>query len=283
MMNKWLAGLFLAFLCASFSFSQTSKRQTEAKWEFMEVSWASGQCRVRDFERRCRKYNYVTSGVLVEAPDSLEWMSESGWELVGMTASEGYQSLFFKRRYDRTRTEREIDWLEKQLDKVEGTVGNTNLIDLDSIESRQKLAEFNKNEAAQLTAALRQIKNLPLSVIEVKSNAIDLKNPRLAADVVLDATAVLLKNGSEYRASEVDDYFNAAAKQIIGDLKMITDYRERKSARAISSGVQIPKSGGIATNYNEIILRISVVLTRQGKRNIVAQNWIAGKLPKKSQ
>ena len=280
MLRKWFVGLFLIFLCLSFSNAQNSKKQNETPWEVLQVS-AVINCGRDGFKNDCREYSYLTSGILFKGQPSLEWMKESGWELVGVETYEQTPNpdrLYFKRRYDKARTEGEIERLKKEFENSESRTIDAGLKDLDSIENKQKLDEFNKGEELKIKTALQQIKALPLKIIEIKSASTELKKPHVSVEIALDATSVLLKNGNEYRASEAEKYFVTARKQIIDELKLISSTPYGGNAESISKGSFRPAIGNIPNSgIYELFLRISIIVNFQNKQNIVAQGWASGK------
>lgn len=276
MKGKWFAGLFAVFLCLSASFAQSTKNQNEIRWEYLEIS-SLERCRFDQIFKDCRSYNYLTAGASFKARVSLEWMTEAGWELVGVgTYDQGPSMLYFKRISDRERTKKEIEWLQKDFENAAPVPKVSDLIDLDEIETKQNLDEFNKNEEVKFRAVLEQIKDLPLKIISVSSKAKAAGRPSVGAEIVLDATSVLLKDGNKYRSSAADKYFQEAVKQILQTVGMVsqnsTIYSE---ARSISKGTFKPQKIGLfGFNTAGITLKISVIVNYDNQPNIVAQDII---------
>jgi hypothetical protein len=214
MQKRWLAALFLVFLYVSFTFAQNVRKQNEAQWEFLQVS-AVRTCNLYGFQKDCRRYEYIASGEFFDAQNSLVWIKESGWELVGVSTSENFHALYFKRLYNKARTENEIVWLKKEFEKESPKPAASSLIDLDTIENKQKLDAFNQSEVSRMRTALEQISGLPIKIISVASEAVSVRNPRAGAEIVLDATPVLLKDGNRYRSSDADKYYQDAVKLIL--------------------------------------------------------------------
>lgn len=280
MIKKWFVGLFLMLSCLSFAFAQTVKKQNEAQWEFLEVSEVT-DCGTSGDRRECRTYNYPTSAVKFSGQASLEWMRVSGWELVGVVSYEQYpNSLYFKRQYDKTRTEKEIEWLKKEFDKESKGLKETKpasvLTDLDNIETKQNLEQFNISEETKWRASLEQIKNLPLKIINVKSDSLYNQRTWVGAEVVLDATSVLLKDGNKYRSSDADQYFRESAKQIFEALGQQITLRDVNShAQLISRGSFKPSPiGAFYFSTAGVSLKISVIVNYKGQQIIVAQGEI---------
>ncbi len=257
MFKKWFIGLFLVALCASVSFSQNTQKQNETNWEFL--SMYAGNC------------NYLTSNISLQCPSSWEWLKESAWEMVGVNEC----CVYFKRPYNKARTDKEIEWLKKKFNSQKQN--EFNLVDLDKSETKQKLDEFNRSEEVKLRNALEKVKEFPLRIITVESKARDLNQPSIAAEIVLDATSILLKNG-KYRSSEAEKYFNENTKRILEIIGLSVAYSYNGNALSISNGGFKPfKFGTFDNYYSGIHLKISVIVNYNNQQNIVAQNFIGGK------
>ena len=276
MIKKWLLGLFLMFSLAFFAFAQKNIKQPETNWEILEISDIT-DCRT-DFEfdrRECRNFGYLTYGTTFIGLASLEWLKESGWELAGVVnRPDSTDRLYFKRRYVRSRTEREIDRLKKEFEKSRRL---NNLTELDESEFQQEILQFKQNEIAKLRAALEQTGNPALKIISVESNARSAREPYLSAELLLDGTSVLLKNGA-YRASEADRYFKENVKQILEKIKVSSSPEPLSNARNISAGTFKPvKIGVFRTLSPGISIKISVIVNYDKRQNTVAQGWIYGR------
>ena len=258
MFKKWFIGLFLVALCASVSFSQNTKRQNETNWEYLSVGTYGGNY---------REYNYLTSGIFFSGPISIEWLKESGWEMVGVSEC----CFYFKRPYNKTRTEQEIERLKKEFNQKQT---ESDLIDLDAVEGKQNLDEFNKSEESNLRIALENIKIPALQIISVKSTSKVLNRKQVRAELVLDATSILLKDG-KYRSSEADKYYQEGVKQIIQSLQITPIGSNESHAKAISQGSYRPrKIGEFIFWTNGISLKVSVIINYKNKQIIVAQDAI---------
>lgn len=255
MCKKWFFGLFLMFFFLSVSFAQNTSRQNETNWEYLTL-----------IAENC---SFLTSGVSFQC--SWEWIKESGWEMVGVNEC----CIYFKRPYNKARTEKEIEWIKKEFNPQKQD--EFNLVDLDKSEAKQKLGEFNRSEETKLRNALEKVKDLPLRILTVESKAQALNQQSAAAEIVLDATLVLLKNGN-YRSSEAEKYFNENTKRILEIIGLSVDYSYSGNALRISNGGYKPlKFGKLNNYYSGIHLKISVIVNYNNQQNIVAQNFIGGK------
>jgi hypothetical protein len=276
-MKKWLLGLFLILLLTFFAFAAKSVKKTETNWEVLEISDVT-DCRL-DFEivrRECRSYNYLTFGTTFKGLASLEWLKESGWELVGILSSaDSADKLYLKRRYDKLRTEKEIARLKNEFKTSQA---RSNLIDLDDSEFQQQIRQFKQEEIAKLKTALEQIGNPSLKIMGVESDALSVREQYLRAEIVLDGTSTLFKEGGTYRSSEADKYFQENGKQILEKINLSANAVLFSNAQRIAKGAFIPvKIGEFRLNYSGIALKISVVVNHNNQQIIVAQGWVYGR------
>ena len=279
--------LFLAItLFSAFSSAQTDKNVKPIDWEYLEISGTKSFNTEYYQTVLYRDYNFLTSAKKLTGQDSLEWLKDSGWELVSVVNyGEGANiGLFFKRPYSVTRTTTEIASLEKGYERETLTPqssAKSALVDLDEQEFRRKLATYNKGEETNIQTVLEQIKSFPLKIISVHSNASKLGATRFDAEIVIDATSVLLKDGKNYRASEADKYFGDAVKQIGEKLRITPDSyisQLKSHSQEISKGYfKTAPIGAFSNKFSEINLKISAVIVSDGQQNIVAQDVIYGK------
>jgi len=288
MFRKTVVALFALTLLSGVSFAQNSKTRNFSQWEYLEVAGISS-CYTPSRYFNCRRYNYLTTEVSFQGRASLEWMKTSGWELVGIAAiPESSATLFFKRPLDRIRTENEIAQLKKDYEMEVQTVPTppkSALTDLDEQEFLQKLADYNRTEEINLRAALGQIKNLSLRIVSVRSKTQRLDSAAISAEIVLDATSILLKDGKSYRSSEAEKFYQDAAKQILKNLRLTSSSSPISgNAQRISKGSFSPQPiGKFSEIYGGFTIMISVVINICNQQNMVAQNQINGYPTKETQ
>ncbi len=277
MFKQPIVTLFTILLFSSFSFAQ-GRRNTLTQWEYLEVSGTKYSSGYYQITRYYRDYNFLTSAANFAGQNSLEWIKDSGWELVGVVNNgENPVSLFFKRPFNKTRTENEIARLKKnyETESQMPVKQKSSLIDLDEQEFQQKLADYNKSEEVNLTEALAQIKNFPLQIISVQSKSSRFDYENLSAEIVLDATSVLLKNGKSYRSSEAEKYYQDFVKQITENLRLMQVGSTNGIAQQISEGLfSLRPIGKTYGNNDQITIYISVIVNADNKQNIVAQGTI---------
>ncbi|HQU86513.1 MAG TPA: hypothetical protein PKY59_25505, partial [Pyrinomonadaceae bacterium] len=199
MLKNLLFAAFFTLLCFSFLSAQTSKKSDEINWEILLI-YDLEKIQTDDrFPFEMRTYNYLTSGTVFYGPASLEWIKDSSWELVSSDSG-----LHFKRPYNKQRTDKEIEWLKKEYEKsysASQIVPQSDLIDLDLVEYTQKAIDLGKSEKAKYENLLKQINEFPLKVISVETTSYDSTFSRVKAEIILDATNVLIKEGKNYRSS----------------------------------------------------------------------------------
>lgn len=269
MSKKLLAALFLFVFGISVSAQSITKQ-----WEYLEVSQIQSTSFDADGKRiyvNYRSYNFFNAGKTVSGTASLDWLGKSGWELVGAISTGENNSdtkLVFKRIYNEQRSKREIEELEKTF-KAQTKTPTADLIDLDAQEARQKLDEFNRREEERLRAALSRINDVPVKIISVKSSAYTPNKTSLAAEIVVDGTSVLLKDGNKYRSSEAKNYLQQVGKQIVKLLELDADVFLQNYGRFQIGEFSVSSQG-------EINIGVSAVVNYQAKQNVVAQGVVRG-------
>ncbi|MCU0239389.1 MAG: hypothetical protein MUC29_08100 [Pyrinomonadaceae bacterium] len=285
MLRKSFSSLLLVIFLVSISYSQNSKKVTETKWEVLVIREISEKR--NSFTRKTleyRNYQYLTSNVSFEGTASLEWLKDSSWELVGTTnygENNNYTSLYFKRLYNKERTEKEIERLKKEFEKeanaLKELIQENELTDLDMLEAKEKLKEYNKNQEIKLRNALEKVKNIPIEIISVKSQSRRLNEQSVGAEIVIDATPVLLKSDSSYRSTEAEKYAQETIKSILEQMQLSLPKEIRSNTDAIVKGVYKPKLGDFSFSIINVNLMISFVIKANNKQNIVAQSYIQSK------
>jgi hypothetical protein len=285
MLRKSFSSLLLVFLLANFSFPQSSKKDNQTKWEVLVVGEISEKIDVLTRKSlKYRNYQYLTSNVSLEGTASLEWLKDSGWELVGTTnygENNNYTSLYFKRIYNKERTEKEIERLKKDFEKetsfFKESANENSLTDLDNLDIKQKLDEYNKSQELKLRNALGKVKNIPMEIISVKAQSRRLNEQSVGAEIVIDATSVLLKPDNNYRSTEADKYAQETIKSVLEQMQLSLPNDIRSTADSITKGVYKPLIGEFSFSNINVTLKISFIVKANNKQNIVAQSYIRSK------
>ncbi len=293
MLKKTIGILVLCFLCSTIAFAQS-----ETQWEYLEVSpqTYTESYGVYKSNVSVRRYNYLNEGKSMFGEPTFERLGKAGWELVNAYSLENNTknnttSYIFKRRYIKARTDKEIEelekWLKQEVAKIQPPK-EFNLNDLDVFEEKQNLAAYNRSQEEKLRNVLEQIKDIPIQIINVESVSPNIGRTSAAAEIVVDATSILLKNGNNYRSSEAQEYLKQVVAKIINrdnsPLKWQSNVGSNignTNAKAISVGSTTPQKIGQLrlnnVNYisDGILLRISIIVNYKGQQNIVNQIQIS--------
>ena len=277
MFRKTFITLFAIALFFGVSSAQNNKL---TQWEYLEVSGPKYSSDEDHTIKYYRDYNYLTSVTFFIGQNSLEWMKNSGWELVSVVNNgESPVSMFFKRPFEKTRTDNEIARLKEgfeSVNQVPQKPAQSALVDLDEQEFQQKLADFNKRQETRLRTALEQVKNLPLKIISVQSKSSRLDGELSKAEIVLDATAVLLKDGKNYRSSEADKYYRDSVRRILDSIGVISNSNLDNTAKNISKGQPPTPIGKFSYFGSEVAVYTSVIININGQQSIISQGMVSG-------
>lgn len=257
-------------------------QHVEIPWEYLEISSPSYSIRENE-TLHYRHYNFLTAGESFSGPTSLAWLKGTGWELTSTVSfpESGQTVMYFKRQVDDARTSREISLLKNKYDSQPivraPSKQNRKVVDLDRTEQGQKLVEYNRTEEAKLRAALGMVQGVPMKILSVRSGASNVGSSRVAADVVIDASSILVKNGNQYRSSEADTYLRDTALKIAQTARI--SYRDdiQPNAALISEGLRTPEEPGKEiTPGGSVSIRLTLVIVVMGEQNIIAQGYING-------
>ncbi|MBS1794388.1 MAG: hypothetical protein JSS81_11070 [Acidobacteria bacterium] len=270
-MNKWLAlPVLLLLVCAA----SAQKKRAADVWEYLEVSVVETGCGYA--ADVCRQYHYYNTGQTLVGPVALDWLEKAGWEPAGVVGKDdAFGGLLFRRAFNRERTKREAETLSELLDREYRAGSVDALVDLDRRDGKRDTIEFNAAEKTRLRAALEAIKDPPLEIVAVTAASDNRKKTRVGAEIVIDATKILL-TGNNYRASAAETYFREAAGRILDRIGAASAGPFDGNAAAISGGGFRPRIGGFEVRRDGLTLKISVVVNYKSARIVVAQGWIYG-------
>lgn len=292
---NYMAKAFLLFgflfLNTVFIYGQPSAaRNTAAKqpqWEYLVVSFgkvyfsdpltdpetkASGSSKLISFSRE----GIVIANEGVTTQRSMDILGRFGWELVGAVgAIGGDQEMLFKRPYDETRSKQEEDLIKKEGERIRNLIQEeraksaslqtvtTELIDLDSVESTEARNANRRNQEDRLKKAAEAIKDYPLSIESVVSDAYSAKDTRVSIIIAADATTTLLTDGNKYRSSQAKQTADNIAFSVVG-----------------SAGVKQRKDYGLDSSINyslgKVKITVNVIINFNGKKKVVATSRTGG-------
>jgi len=189
------------------------------------------------------KVGIVSAQEALGTQSQMDTLGKFGWELVGVVgAIGGDQQMLFRRSFDADRSIKEAEMIKAEgarllaaqekaskdqaaqekiaLEKAEkdaANAGGAELIDLDAVDAATARVaravatnETRRKEEARLKDAISRIKEYAIADVKVTSSASAPNDSNVTAEVAVDGTTSLLKDGNKYRTSEV----KALAKQI---------------------------------------------------------------------
>lgn len=271
--------IFVAIFLVIFSFT-ISFAQNENQWEYLEVSEINNS--YKDFSESYRFYKYLNRNISFRGESALDRIGKAGWELVGVVNSNSEGSaarLIFKRKYNKEHTDEEIKELKKwELSVITDEPApsrNFNIIDVDLVESNQTIVNYNRSQEQKLRNILEKIKDLPFRIVSVKSNSKVVGQTALGAELVVDATKILLKDNKTYSSSETEKYFREVLEKIINQipLEWLTEQLPSQAKAISEKGYRI-QIGDFNSFSDGIYLKTSLVIEFQGQENVVDVGYL---------
>ncbi len=270
--------LVLVFGCGLL-FAQTPRKTvSDEAWEYLIVSVGTfgdkEKLTVADkwLGRRQGSIGFYQD---TSTQNEFDRLGKLGWELVGIVpggagesqASTENSRFIFKRQFDIARSARESEE-SKQLaielkNNSPNKVKTEFLVELDRAEILNKTNEIAENAKRNLEQIINN-----LSVISIKNvQTYYPKNTKLGfADIVVDGSSVLLKEGNKYRLSEAKKYARQIATEIFNKVGL----------RQVLPGEDFFSENGNFSTRGEVLIRLSVVINHNGATREVAGGQITG-------
>jgi hypothetical protein len=204
---------------------------------------------------------------------ALDELGKTGWELVSVIPPAGDQAgtYIFKRQFDRGRSQRELAETAKlEQDARAGikqTLAKEPLIDLDRADVKAADDAIANKAKEKLEEA---IKNAGLSSLVSVSTRYDRYSKETRAEVTIDGSGVLLKDGNKYRTSEAKKYVGQVAAEL---------FRKSGLQQVPGTDKYYFENEGM-DRRGEIIVSLSVIIKYNGRENYVSRgiitgNWVA--------
>jgi hypothetical protein len=230
MKRVFLVSSIIVLFYSTSIFAQSSSPQ---QWEYKEVST-----------------NFI---------EELNVLGKNGWELVSFFKLESYgNSYIFKRPYIAERTKKENDEIREKEKLLQ-----SQLIDLDKVEAQSVQKENERKANEKIETAIRKIKGFSIVSIKVFSWLPTEENRRISAEVIIDASKELLKDGNKYRSSEADKLIKQIALDVYKLLELKPKYAGQEpfinQEYSNESGVQIKLSVGVNFNGTLKILTQGII------------------------
>ncbi len=272
--------LVIIFNCCLLSAQTPKKSVSDETWEYLIVSVGTfsdkEKLTVADkwLGRRQGSIGFYQD---TSTQNEFDRLGKLGWELVGIVpggagesqASTENSRFIFKRQFDVARSARESEESKQLANELKNNSPNKVktefLVELDRAEILNKTNEIAENAKRNL----EQIINNP-SVISINNvQTYYPKNTKLGfADIVVDGSSVLLKDGNKYRLSEAKKYARQIATEIFNKLGL----------RQISPNEDFFSENGVSGSRGEVFITLSIVINHNGAPRQVAggninANW----------
>jgi len=255
-----------------------SNPYTGKQWEYLVVSF--GKIRFIDptdtpelkTKGLSKLVSYSKLGV-VSASEALttqfqmDTLGKFGWELVGVVgAIGGDQELLFKRPFNPGQSKLEAAIIKKEGETLlaaqneEATMlavklkSKVDLVDLDALERAEAIDKNRRSQEDHLKKAISDFSEYPVTSVNVRSTADSPTGTEVRAEIVVDGSAVLLKDGNIYRKSEAKTLAEKVSKEL-----------------ALKAGVR-----NDSYRYSGVTLNVSIKVTYKGVSEIVAQKSVYG-------
>jgi hypothetical protein len=194
---------------------------------------------------------------------SLNDLGQKGWELAGLTSSEGSSIRYiFKRPYDveRSRQEAELKKTNEQnrQEQVE-------FVNLDKVEEQSSQKEDEEKAKYRIEQAIKSIKEF--SIVSLKPYAWfpSINDRRVGGEVIIDGSKELLKDGNKYRSSEVDKFIRQAANKIYKAAGLKPRYANQETFGT-----------DYDPNANGVNIKLAVVVNYKGIVKTLAEGIVQG-------
>ena len=272
--------LLLTFFASFSLFAQTTVEISPSeKWEYLIVS--IGNFSDKEALKVPEKWIGRRQGTVgffqdVQRQNEFDRLGKLGWELVEiLPVSSNDQPVsdlskfVFKRKSDPNRSLRESEELKNLLAEIKITPPNvvktTDLIELDRANYEARQNEAADTARLKLEQAVKNVKGF--SIVSVNSSAWFPNNNdrRVRAEVVIDASKDLLRNGNQYRASEADKFIRQAANEIYKAAQLKPQYVNQEPFATYSDA-----------NQRGVIVKIIVVVGYNGTTKTVSEGFVQG-------
>jgi hypothetical protein len=250
----------------------------EIQWEYLVVSY--GKTLFGSPEKTLAYRSIGLAATAQEANEiqqSLDILGRFGWEVITVVGSiGGDQQIVLKRRYEKAKVANEglailrgrelylkdlIDILERgrkiREESEAAAVAARNqprLVDLDAKESEEKRMQLTAELNAKVKSALNEIQGAKDP--SVSARVLDSAGKYSYVDIKIDLTDLMLKDGGNYRASEVRNWLNST---LIPTLKRAFNSVSGSLDITVTANInfngKVEKVGEQKTRYSDILKR----------------------------
>ncbi len=269
--------LVIIFNCCLLSAQTPKKSVSDETWEYLIVSVGTfsdkEKLTVADkwLGRRQGSIGFYQD---TSTQNEFDRLGKLGWELIEIlpvTVNDQpaipNSKFIFKRKFDAARSEREIEDSKQPANKIKSDlpikVKVENLVELDEAEFTNKQNEVADKAKTRLEQA---IKNTGISSIVNLQTRYFKYNKQVSAEVVIDGTSALLKEGNKYRLSEAKKYVRQVATELFNKIGL----------RQISPNEDFFSENSGFRNTGEVFINLSVVINHNGATRNVTGGYING-------
>jgi hypothetical protein len=199
----------------------------------------------------------------------LDDLGKAGWELVSVIppAENQVVSYIFKRQFDRSRSQKETAEIERlERDAKAGitpTVKKEPLVDLDRADVKAADDAIANRAKARLEEA---IKNAGLGSLVSVRTQYNSSSRETWAEVTIDGSGILLKDGNKFRTSEAKKYVSEVAAEL---------FKKSGLQQVPGTDKYYFENGGV-DKRGEIVINLAVFIKYNGRDNYVGRGAITG-------
>lgn len=266
--------------------SQAASRASAKQWEYLVVSFGKAYFSDPNLEPETKTaglsklVSYSKVGI-VSAQEALtvQWQMDTlgkfGWELIGIVGViGGDQEMVFRRAYDPEQSKAEATLIREEGERlltaqreVASNLAQADFVDLDATERAAATAQTRQKEEARLRTAIESLNNPAIVGLRIVSTSPSPEGSAVIAEVTLDGSSQLLKEGNKYRSSEAQAMAKQLATAIYQAAGLNSDYGSESSYLSYSLG--------------EVKISTLVRVSYQGKQKTVATANTGGKWPER--
>lgn len=200
---------------------------------------------------------------------ALDELGKAGWELVSVIppTEDRPVSYIFKRPFERVRSQKELAEVAKlEQDAKAGkktVIRKEPLVDLD----RADVLAADDAVASRAKARLEEaIKSAGLSSLVSVRTRYDSYSRETWAEVTVDGSGILLKDGNKFRTSEAKKYVSEIAAELF----------KKSGLQAVPGTDKYYFENGNVDKRGEIVVNLAVFIKYNGRENFVGRGAITG-------
>lgn len=200
---------------------------------------------------------------------ALDDLGKAGWELVSVLppAEDRPVSYIFKRQFNQGRAQKEAIELERleQEAKAGVTQGTKKvpLVDLDRADVKAADDVIANKAKARLEEAIKNAGLAGLVNVRTQYNS---NSRETWAEVTIDGSGILLKDGNKYRTSEAKKYVSEVAAEL---------FKKSGLQQVPGTNKYYFENGGV-DKRGEIVINLAVFIKYNGRDNYVGRGAITG-------